>query len=77
MNEPPLGAIHNGRVLLARLLTYGFECDAGPLVQCVDFRQALQCFEKMAEWIEEESDGWEPSEAQQGLIPIPEEYNEP
>ena len=76
MNQPPLGAIHNGRVLLARLLTYDFECEAGPLAHCVELQGVLQCFEEMAEWIEEEGDGWEPSEAQQGLIPIPDGYNE-
>lgn len=77
MQQPPIGAIENGREHMRRLLDhYDFQCEGGPLRNCTEFQQLQQCFEVMAEWIAEESDGWEPSETQQGLIPIPAGYAE-
>ncbi|WP_139247696.1 hypothetical protein [Hyphomicrobium sp. CS1GBMeth3] len=50
--EPPTGAIENGRVLLQRVVAhYDFECEAGKLVNCWEFDEAVRCFEAMAEWI--------------------------
>lgn len=77
MQEPPIGAIESGREFMRRMTEhYDFTCDGGPLENCVEFQELRRCFEAMAEWIEEEGDGWEPSEAQQGLIPIPDGYAE-
>ncbi len=78
MQEPPIGAIENGREHMRRLLEhYHFTEAEGHLLQnCSDFAGLQQCFEAMADWIAEESDGWEPSEVQQGLIPIPNDYDE-
>jgi hypothetical protein len=79
MQEPCNGAIHNGREFLRRLVEhYDFkEANGHDLAHCYEYQEALKCFEHMAEWIEAESEGWEPSEADQGLIPIPAAYNEP
>lgn len=79
MPEPPLGAIHNGREFLRRLIDhYSFRDEYGhPLGSCYEYEQAKMCFDYMAEWIEVVSADWEPSETQQGLIPIPDGYNEP
>ena len=75
--EPPFGAIDSGKELFRRLVEhYDFKCEAGPLVRCIEFDQLKACFDAMAEYIEDVGDGWEPSESQQGLIPIPREYNE-
>lgn len=78
MPEPPNGAIYNGRVFLQRLINnYNFVDEYGyKLSVCHDYQEALRCFEFMAEWIDSVAEGWEPSESQQGLIPIPDGYNE-
>ena len=77
MQAPPTGAIENGREHMRRLLEhYDFNCEAGSLRNCTEFHDLRRCFEVMAEWISEESDGWEPSETQQGLVPIPDGYAE-
>ena len=47
-----------------------------PLHNCVEFDGVRQCVEAMAEWINDTAGDWEPSEAQQGLTPIPDGYNE-
>jgi len=53
-NDPPLGAIENGREVLRRLVDhYDFQCDAGPLVRCMEFDELRQCFEAMAVYITE------------------------
>jgi hypothetical protein len=52
--EPPFGAIENGRELMRRLVDhYQFKCEAGPLVQCIEFDDLCKCFEAMAEYINE------------------------
>lgn len=52
MQEPPIGAIYNGREHLRRLVEhYDFECAAGPLASCVDFQSLTHCFDLVAEWI--------------------------
>ena len=77
MLEPPIGAIENGREHFRRLAEhYNFSCEGGPLELCHEFQEALRCFEAMAEWINEAAGDWEPSETQQGLIPIPDGYAE-
>lgn len=78
MQEPPYGAIENGREFLRRLADhYDFRDAHGhPLHNCVEFDGVRQCVEAMAEWINDTAGDWEPSEAQQGLTPIPDGYNE-
>ncbi len=77
MQEPPIGAIENGRTLLARLAEhYDFQCEGKSLEHCAEYLDTLRCFEVMAEWIMVEGEGWEPSETDQGLIPIPDGYAE-
>ncbi len=45
----PLGAIHNGQEHFRRLVDfYEFNCIAGPLINCVDFKCAEQCFNHLA-----------------------------
>lgn len=49
--ELPLGAIENGREHLRRLVEhYDFECEGGPLRNCVDFTEAAACFEHLVDW---------------------------
>jgi hypothetical protein len=59
MQEPPIGAIENGREHMRRLLEhYDLVFHDGALRDYPDFQQLQQCFEVMAEWIETEADGF-------------------
>lgn len=50
--EIPFGAIENGRVFLQRLADhYDFTCEAGPLASCIEYHEAVRCFEFIAQWI--------------------------
>lgn len=52
-DEPPIGAIENGREHLRRLAEfYDFQEEAGHLKNCSDYQEAVRCFEHMAEWIQ-------------------------
>lgn len=52
VGDAPLGAIENGRVFLQRLSDhYDFNCEAGSLVNCSDYQEAVRCFEFIAQWI--------------------------
>lgn len=76
-SQPPIGAVVNGREFARRLVDhYNFECEACSLENCTDFQNFINCFEFLADYVINEYDYYEPSEAQQGLIPIPEGYNE-
>jgi len=51
--ERPLGAVHNGRVLMGGLENnYDFVCVTGPLRGCVEWAELQRCFTAMAEYIE-------------------------
>lgn len=51
MFELPIGAIENGREFLRRLTDhYRFECEGGWLENCVEYQEAIRCFEVVVEW---------------------------
>lgn len=50
--EKPLGAIHNGRTHIARLVEhYDFTCGGGGLEHCQDYIELARCFEALAEYV--------------------------
>ena len=52
--EIPFGAIENGRVLLQRLADhYDFTCEAGALANCIEYHEAVRCFEVIAQFASE------------------------
>jgi hypothetical protein len=48
----PAGAIINGTIHADRLESMGFECEAGPLGNCVDWQGFRQCFNHLAEYVQ-------------------------
>lgn len=59
----PCGAAHNGRVLLDRLENeYSFDCEAGPLRDCVDWHDLRSCFNVLSEYAEQAAAGQEPED---------------
>ena len=51
--EFPNGAIHNGREFFRRVEEfYDFECEGGPLKNCVEWQQAKDCFEYLVGFAE-------------------------
>jgi hypothetical protein len=49
--EVPTGAIVNGRILIERLeRDYKFECEAGALVNCVEWQDLVRCFNHLADY---------------------------
>lgn len=47
----PMGAIMNGQELLRRLADYyGFECEGGPIGNCVEFQELERCFAALLEY---------------------------
>lgn len=59
----PLGAAHNGRVLLERVeYEYSFECEAGPLERCTEWHDLRRCFNALADYVEHQP-------AQPGSVP--------
>lgn len=48
VKEIHFGAIENGREHLRRLVDhYEFECEGGSLRNCVDYQEAVRCFERL------------------------------
>ncbi|WP_064748681.1 hypothetical protein [Lysobacter antibioticus] len=45
----PAGAIENGRALFEHIEVMDFECEGGPLRNCVDWNELRRCFEHLAE----------------------------
>ena len=52
MSEIPMGTVENGRECFRRLEEfYDFECEGGPLRNCVDFTEVRLCFQGLVEHV--------------------------